>query len=390
MLDKKWGQGYTSNEARFGLIMSVTITTVSPRIAVQDADDPFKKYWLAILLGFAFTGLWLLMPLMGERAIGSASVNTTKPKIDENAEQALTPILDDGPNLSMDGAGAKKKITEDGYAGSMLYTAPEEEAPADATAAASASAAGGKTLASELKSVSSGKSDGNGGWGDKVAQRGFNSPKLSGSSLGGLGKASGGSAASAGGGMGAFGSKNSQIGYAGTKGLPSGAMDGEKAAAAGSRGVAALRSAAAAAQAAAANRSGDGATNSLAKAFDGAKSQNSITGGLGNAVGASYEMLDAAPVNLKLSDPKLNEKELEEPPSAEAPPDPKSAPNIGADMAMSIVGMAIGGAIGGVAGGMVAQMITSALQKTADFQREKAEADAKYELAKANNRMGRR
>lgn len=370
--------------------MSVTITTVSPRIAVQDADDPFKKYWLAILLGFAFTGLWLLMPLMGERAIGSASVNTTKPKVDESAEQALTPVLDAGPNLSMEGAGAKKKVTEDGYAGSMLYQAPEEEAPADAAASASATS-GGKTLAAELKSVSAGKSDGNGGWGDKVAQRGFNSPKLSGSSLGGLGKASGGrSSAAAGAGLGAFGSKNSQIGYAGTKGLPGGEMDAEKAAAAGSRGVAALRSAAQAAQAAAANRSGDGATNSLAKAFDGAKSQNSITGGLGASVAGSYEMLDAAPVNLKLSDPKLNEKELEEPPAAEAPPDPKSAPNIGADMAMSMVGMVIGGAIGGVAGGMVAQMITSALQKTADFQREKAEADAKYELAKANNRMGRR
>jgi hypothetical protein len=369
--------------------MSVTLSPVSPRVAVQDADDPFKKYWWGILLGIAFTGLWLLMPMLGERSIGSVSVDPMKPKADENAEQSLTSALDAGPNLSMDGTGAQKKAGED-YAGSMLYQPPPEEAaPADA-AAAGAAAGGGATLASQLKSVSEGKSASNGGWGDKVAQRGFNSPKLSGNSLSGMGAASGGRAASASGGsgLGAFGSKNAQIGYAGTKGL-SGGDDAEKAAAAGSRGVAALRQAADQARQAAMTRSGDGASNSLAKAFDGAKGQNSIAGGLGASIGGSYEALDSAPVNLKMDDPKLNSKELKEPPSQEMPEIQKTD-DIGQQLALSMVGIIVGGAIGGVAGGIISSTLTSIASKVSEYNEAKREADirAEWEQKQAACRMG--
>jgi hypothetical protein len=40
---------------------------------VKKDNDPFKKYWWVILLGFAGVGAWVCMPLM-DTPVGSASV----------------------------------------------------------------------------------------------------------------------------------------------------------------------------------------------------------------------------------------------------------------------------------------------------------------------------
>ncbi|MEQ1919730.1 MAG: hypothetical protein ABL955_11070, partial [Elusimicrobiota bacterium] len=82
---------------------------MGPRYAVSDADDPFKKYWWAILMGIVFTALWLLTPMMGEKSVGSMSIDTSKPKVDANVEQSLAADAGDGINLSMDGTGHKRK-----------------------------------------------------------------------------------------------------------------------------------------------------------------------------------------------------------------------------------------------------------------------------------------
>ena len=179
--------------------MSVTLSPIAPRYAVSGADDPFKKYWWAILMGIVFTALWLLTPMLGEKSVGSTVVDTSTPKVTENVEQSLSGDAGDGINLSMEGTGHKRK--EDGILGSSLYQAPPEEkavAAAPALGAASGSASG-STLAGALKKVS----ESTGGWGEK-AQKGFNVPKLAGGSLSGMGAASGGKAGSASGSGSAF------------------------------------------------------------------------------------------------------------------------------------------------------------------------------------------
>ncbi|MBI3288249.1 MAG: hypothetical protein HYZ74_01885, partial [Elusimicrobia bacterium] len=236
--------------------MHVNLKPLSPHCAVMEADDPYKKYWWVILLGCAFTALWLLMPMLGEQAIGSTSVDAGKPKTDADVEQTLAAgDAGSGVDLSMDGTGKKKKA--DGMTGSMLYqVVPGDELNPEPAAAAGASASAGGSLANELAKVSRQS----GGWGEK-AQRGFNAPRLAGSSLSGMGAASGGRAGGISG-SGAFGTRNAQVGFAATKSLSGGA--GEDAPE--SKGLAALKTAADLSESAVANRSNDAATTSLNRA----------------------------------------------------------------------------------------------------------------------------
>ncbi len=355
---------------------------MAPRYMVTQADDPFKKYWWVILIGFGVTGMWLLMPMMGEKAIGSESVNRVEPKIDDNAEQTFAPD-DSGPNLTMDAIARKKK--DDGLMGSSLFQPlPDEEGAGldetKAAATAGSASVGGGNLSNALKKVA----DGNGGWGDKQAQRGFNSPKLSGSSLSGMGSAGGGRAGSAGGGSGAFGSKNANVGFGTTKSL----TDGPEEKGAASKGMAALRSAAAQAQQGLGSRSNDQASSSLRAAFDGSKGGNAIQGGGAAIAGGTYEALDSAPVNLKLSDPKLNEKKLEPPPGADVGQSDMDNSQFAKQLAMQMVGIVIGGAIGGPAGGMVSQVIMQAVQRQADQEEKVRKLEEQQQLDAAKRRMG--
>lgn len=335
--------------------MNVTLSPIAPRYAVSDADDPFKKYWWAILLGIVFTAFWLLAPMLGENPIGSTAIDAGKPKADANVEQSLASDAG-GAALSMDGTGHKKK--EEGPVGSSLYQAPPEIPAAAATAVAAAVAsASGATLADELKKVSQSA----GGWSEK-AQRGFSAPKLGGGSLSGMGAAGGGHSGSASG-TNAFGSKNAKIGFADTKGLSGGGSD--VAAGPNSRSMAALRAASAQALLAAADRSGDGAHSSLSRAFDGAKGGSNI-GGAASGVNGVYAGLDAAPVNLKLDDPKLNEKKITPPPGVDHGASGMKDSDIAKQIAMQMIGVVIGAVIGGPVGGAVSQAAMQVIQQQAD------------------------
>lgn len=365
--------------------MSVTLSPIAPRYAVSDADDPFKKYWWAILMGIVFTALWLLTPMLGEKSVGSTAIDTTKPKVEESVEQSLASDAGDGINLSMEGTGHKRK--EDGVLGSSLYQAPPEETAATAAATAGSAALGsasgsasGGTLAGALKKVS----ESSGGWGEK-AQKGFNLPKLAGGSLSGMGAASGGRAGSASGSS-AFGSSNAKIGFAGTTGL-SGSADLESGPA--SKGMAALKAASAQAQAAASKKSLDDSRGAMSGVFDGAKGGSKIGGGA-SAMGAAYAALDAAPANLKEADPKLNEKKIEPPPGADVAQSDMGDSELAKQIAMQMAGAVLGAVIGGPVGPIVTQVIMQAVQRQADQEAKVRELEEQQQLEQAKRRMGAR
>jgi hypothetical protein len=355
--------------------MSVTLSPVSPRYTVSDADDPFKKYWWAILLGIGFTALWLLTPMLGEKSVGSTVVDTGRPKTDAGVEQSLGPDAAAGGAMSMDGTGSRRK--EDGPLGSSLYQAPPEEA-----VAATNTPAPGATLADALKKVS----DGDGGW-DEKAQKGFSAPKLSGGSLSGMGAASGGRAGSASGGTGAFGSRNANVGYANTQGLSSGGANAP--AASNSKGMAALKAATAQSLAAAGNSSNDGARSSLSRAFDGAKSAGKI-GGDGAALSGNYAALDSAPVNLKVSEHKLNDKKFEAPPAAaaDAGASAMDASAMGKEIAMQVAGAVLGQAIGGPVGGIVTNVIMQAIQRQMDQEQKVRDLENEQRMNETKRKIG--
>jgi len=358
--------------------MTVTLSPSAPRYAVSDADDPFKKYWWAILMGIVFTALWLLTPMLGEKSVGSTAIDTSKPKVDDNVEQSLVADAGDGINLSMDGTGKKRK--EDSLLGSSLYQAPPEETAAAAAGGAalgSATGAGsGSTLAGALKKVSE-----SGGWGEK-AQKGFNVPKLAGASLSGMGAASGGRSGSAG--SGAFGSSNAKIGFAGTKGLSGGGGVEE---ADNSKGMAALKAASAQALLAASSQSNDDARSGMSKAFDGAKGGSKIGGG-GAAMAGNYSALDAAPANLKLNDPKLDEKKIAPPPGADLGAADMSESDIGKQIAMQLAAAAIGAVIGGPVGGIVTQVAMQAIERQAAQEEKVRELEQKKHENDQRRRLG--
>ncbi len=358
--------------------MTVQLSPMSPRtLSVGASDDPYKKYWLVLLIGFALTGGWLCLPVM-ETQVGSTHVDTSKPAIDPNAAQSLdsvdNPSGAQGFSVSMD--GVKRKMKSDEPVESMLYTAPGE-APGGAAASGAplGTATGGAasaSLAQQLKDVGD-KKDAAGGWNEK-AQRGFTSPHLGGS-LSGAGGTSGGAGASAG--VSAFGTSNAQVGLVGTHGLHD---DGSADKAAG--GVAALRKVAALSKQMAANRSGDGAVASGSRIFDGAKAQG-IGSPVGPAGAASYEALDKSPMNLKLNDPKLDQKELKEPAAVDVPT--AATNNMGQQLAMMAATALIGGLLPGTAGTMVMMMGTMMIQQQ---QAQAAEAKSQADLAKSKAKMG--
>ncbi len=363
--------------------MSVTLSPIAPQYAVSDADDPFKKYWWAILMGIVFTAIWLLTPMLGEKSVGSTVVDTS-PKAAENVEQNFNADAGDGINLSMEGTGRARK--EDPLFGSSLYQPAPEDAASTAAATAGSSALGsasssGGTLAGALKKVS----ESDGGWGGKKAQRGFTAPKLAGGSLSGMSAASGGKAGSASG-LGAFGSRNAKIGFAGTKGLSGDAADVETTVP-GGKGVGALKAAAAQAQLAASSRSSDDARSSLDKAFDGAKGGEKIGGG-GAAIAGAYAALDAAPVNLKLADPKLNEKTIEPPAGTDTGADNgMDDSELGKQIAMQMAGAVLGAVIGGPVGPIVTQVIMQAIQRQEDQQAKIREMEEKMQLERAKDKL---
>ncbi len=342
------------------------------------AEDPYKKYWLAILIGFVLTGAWLCLPIM-ETSVGSAHVDTSKPAVDPNAAGSLDAV--DNPSgaqgfaLSLDGTRRKSKSDEP--IESMLYQAPPEVASAAAASGAPLGAAAGSpsSLAQQLKDLGD-KKAASGGWGEK-AQRGFSAPRL-GSSLSGTGGTSGGAGASASSGVSAFGSSNAQIGYGATRGLrDDGASDRPVG------GVAALRRIASQTQQAAANRSGDGAVAGNSRVFDGSKARE-IGAPTGADLAGGYAALDSAPANLKLNDTKLDKKEIKEPTAVDVPKAASSGDDTAKQLAITAASIVIGGLIGGTAGTMVMTMAQTMIQQQ---QSQAAAEKSKANLAASNGKI---
>ncbi|MFI5350467.1 MAG: hypothetical protein ACHQ2Z_13045 [Elusimicrobiota bacterium] len=339
--------------------MSVYLTPLSARsYSVGAANDPYKKYWWAILAGFIVTGAWLCIPIM-ETPVGSARADApAKPAIDAaGAEQGLDSAAN--PNgapggaldLSMDGAKHKTKDGSVDDMASMLYqAAPEAGAAAGGKPLGDATAASAATLAQQLKDA--GKKPDDSGWAEK-AQRGFDAPHLAGGALSGLGSAHGGSSSSAGGGVGAFGSRNADVGFGSTRGLHDDGSD--------SPGFQALR--AAAGRAAAPNLKGsDEAMHAgMSQAFDGGKGKAGTAIGM-SAMAQANAALNAAPANLKTKiNAKLDTKKLPDPVGAPTPA--AAANNMGKELAMMAATALIGGMIPGVGGQMVMMMGMAMMQQ---------------------------
>jgi hypothetical protein len=361
--------------------MSVQISPISARSrSVGAANDPYKKYWWAILAGFVVTGMWLCVPVM-ETPVGSIHVDTApKPGTGAaGAEQTLDAA--DNPSgapggaldLSMD--GRRKSKSGDGEdMTSMLYQAVPE---AGTTAAAgkplggATAAASSASLAQQLKDA--GKKTDASGWNEK-AQRGFTAPHLAGG-LSGSGSASGGSSASASassGNAGIFGAQTSQVGFGSARGLHDDGSD--------SPGFAALKTAAGKAGSPNLKGSDEAMHASMSQSFDGGKGKPVATIGTG-AMAQANAAYDSAPANLKANDPKLDSKKLPDPPTTAAPP---SSQDMTKQLAMMAATALIGGMIPGVGGQMVMMMGMMMMQQ----QQQAAAASAAQSSATTNQRYG--
>ena len=349
---------------------------MSARIAtVGVAQDPYKRYWLLIVLGFAFMGLWVMLPMM-ERGVGSVHVSPPSASTDASAEQSLeragSGIGAPGNSLTPGTAG------DQGMIGSMLYQAPPEAA--GAVAAAGAPVGGGAAaanLAQALKEIGKTKS-GEGGWAEK-AQRGFASPKLGGGGLSGLGGGGGSAPSHSAGGASAFGTRNADVTFGSAQGLGGGSAGSGQSAASE-----ALRRSAAAANEAARSRSGDAAVGGLSNVFDGNARNNSIAGP-GGAGGAAFEALDAAPANLKANDPeKFGTKELTAAPPSAPGEDQDEKQRAEMKQAAMMIGM-MGLGMAGVSAPVMAVMMMMSQKMQADDAAARAEKTQARNNARLNS-----
>ena len=381
------GGGYTSDKT-----MDTTLGPISARRAsIGAADDPFKKYWWVILVGFALTGTWIVEPAL-EGRIGSGHVGAaTKPGLDpSSAEQSLdsaeNPSGAPGGALDLSMDGLKHKSRSDEETASMLYQAASDGgavaagAPLGAAPGALApGASGAGSLAQELKDA--GKPKDEGGWGEK-AQSGFSaahgaSRLNGGAGLSGLGSTSSGGSSASMGGAGAFGLKNAQAGFADAVGLHDKDVTGPA--------VSALRrSAAAGSGSGGLNAGGDGQRAGVGAVFDGSKGKGNGIGGSGsNAMASAKAAYDSAPANLKLNDPNLDYKKMTDPPVA---PTPESTnQNIGQEIAMMAATTLVGGMIGGVGGQMVMMLGMMLMQEQ---QQQAAAKAAQQQQSTVKQRYG--
>lgn len=318
-------------------------------VKIKRDNDPFKKYWWALLLGFALTGAWICIPLMGTQT--GAGVALREGGL-QSAEQSLDSIHNPSgapgsiADLNMEGSGAYAKKKTDGPITSSLYQPLPEEKPAPAATPPAAASPG--NLADALKDISrrsaSASSSGN--------PNPFNPSKANFGSLSGLGGSSASNASvsssysggSSGLGLTPFAAGTPNTGVTTTRGL-----DGAQVPARSRAGtMGALQDARVNASLAMGQRSYDGAAAISGQTFDGRSGAGSPIGG-GVALGGSYAKLDAAPKNLKANDPNLSTIKIEPPPAV-----PKIEPEDRAKQMMEmIMMMVVGGVVSGVMGGIM-------------------------------------
>ncbi|MDD5628467.1 MAG: hypothetical protein PHU21_05350 [Elusimicrobia bacterium] len=326
-------------------------------LKIKKDNDPFKKYWWAILLGFAGVGAWVCMPLM-DTSTGSVSVRSRGLKTDnQSLDNMSNPSGAPGSayDLSMDGAGGKKK--GDGESTSSLYQAPPEaETGAVAPGAPlTGSAPGPASFANALKEVSR-KTSASASWGNAKPQVAFTPPKGNFSSLSGLGGGGGGGTGASAGpaSMGAFGTGVSKTGMTTTRGL----SGGEAGSSQGAKPImGSLKGAAAQGQAALTTPSADAARAMSGASFDGSRGGSAIGGEKGaSAGGGAYAGFDAMPANLKANDPEANEYKYEAVPAKYA----AETQDEGEQMKKAIMMMVISAVVGGVVTGVVGSVFGGA------------------------------
>ncbi|HAM35564.1 MAG TPA: hypothetical protein DEB40_02025 [Elusimicrobia bacterium] len=327
-------------------------------VTIKKDNDPFKKYWWAILAAFAAVGGWVCMPLMDSSVGSGVAIREGGLK---SAEQSLDSVANpsgapgQAVDLAMQGSGAYRKKNNDEPVVSSLY-----QAPADNAAAGAPLSAGGTTasasFAAALKEVS--KKTDPGGWGGAAVHRAFIPPKGNFGGLSGLGSGGSGSSGAALS-VGAFGTAKPNTGLIAARGL--GAMEPATGARSGSI-ISSLRAAQAQGAAAANQRSGDAAKAMAAASFDGRGAGSSISGGQGQSVDGAYVRFDAVPMNLKVNDPNLNSYKYEGP--AEAVAETDTSAETKRQLAIMLAGVLVGGIVGGTAGNMIsmAMMMYSATQ----------------------------
>lgn len=344
-------------------------------VTIRRGNDPFKKYWWAILLGFGGVGGWICLPLLDSGGTGSVVA------VREQGLQAVGQSLDSMGNpqgapggvvdLSMEGTYRRRK--DGSTMVSSLYQAPEEPAEAQATVSAS-----GSSYADALRDISrkSAAADPT-GWGGKQPYRPFTPPKANLGNMSGLGggSSSGASASSSGFGgptsSGAFGISGPKTGVTFAKGLGSGIADPAIANAKG-KSMAALQGAASAMSRAANTGSADLAAGMAQGVFDGSRGGGTIGGGgAGTSGGGIYGSLDAAPINLKVNDPKLNQAEF-------TPPAPKvtdEKPSFREEIMKMILMALVGGLVSGFTGMLTGSLFGGGAKPTASLHHYSPDLD---------------
>ncbi|MCX5795707.1 MAG: hypothetical protein NTY77_09460 [Elusimicrobia bacterium] len=337
-------------------------------IKIKQGNDPFKKYWWVILLGFAGVGAWVCMPLM-DTSVGSGSVRAHGLKSEnQSLDSMANPSGAPGQavDLSMDNAYGKKKA--DGESMSSLYQAPPEAATG--AAAPGAPLTGSASFADALKDVSR-KTEASASWGGAKPQVPFTPPKGNFSSLSGMG-GSGGSGASSGPSVsGAFGTSVAKTGFAQTRGLG----PGDSGAGQGGKPIMnSLKGAASQGQAALTTKSADAARAMSGASFDGSRGGSAIGGGPGTAQGGAYTGFDAVPANLKANDPNANVNKMESVPGKFAAPAVDEGEQMRKAIMMMVISAVVGGVVtgvvgsvfGGVAGGAANSATTAAMANQID------------------------
>lgn len=336
-----------------------------PTILRRTESDVSRRYWwviLIVLLALGAVSLVMLPkgsgpgPAGGDGSAGLASEQGLE-SIDDGLKTIGAP---GGPiNLSMEGAGAyQRRDGSDAGQKSSLYESPTAAVGpgAAATVSEAGSSASGGTLAEALKKVASSKPDrsDNKGWGSAAVRTGFSRPQAKFNSLSGPGGGGGGGGSGASLGVGGvtnpYGIATSNPGSGSTVGLGAGGGGGgDFKVRKGGRNQAfdhlkQVQNVAGKA----AGAGGDLAANLGSRGFDAASARGGLAGGGTAASGGSVVGgPDAVPENLKLDDPKLQNKKIEVPAIGKD----KSA-NPRADMERQMVMMLMMAAIGGIAGPM--------------------------------------
>lgn len=334
-----------------------------PTIGRKD-DDLLRKYWWVVLLFFVFVGGGTLMLMSGGGA-GDGSLPTGAGESGLQASNQSLESLDLVSNptgapgaamsLSMDGS-YKRRSSPDDAPTSSLYQAPISAVNSgspitDAATALKAKGSLGEALKKVAESSSSASSKGkNKGWGDAAVQTGFTvgkgkfAPMSSG--LGGSG-GGGSSGASFSSGATAFGSGRSNPGAANTTGLPAfGNPNRGRINAGTNETLNALKKLDQTTKSAANAKDLASAANYNSRGFDATASKPSGGGAPLASIGSVNGQLDGVPGNLKLDDPRLQNKEFK-PPEIKKEEEVKD-PNL--EMEKMITQMLLQAVIGGVLG----------------------------------------